>query len=88
MSEVEKPAKKPRAPRTTKTKIEPKIAKPKAIKTKSVDEIELTAMQVADYLKAHPDFFIEHVQLLEHLSIPHPSGGAVSLISKQLELFR
>ncbi len=26
--------------------------------------------------------------MLEHLTIPHPSGVAVSLISKQLELFR
>ena len=49
---------------------------------------KLTARQVEDYLQEHPDFFHDHVNLLEHLSIPHPSGEAVSLISKQLEIFR
>ncbi len=49
---------------------------------------KLTASQVEDYLQEHPDFFHDHVNLLEHLSIPHPSGEAVSLISKQLEIFR
>ncbi len=49
---------------------------------------EITAAQVEDYLRKHPDFFHKHLNLLEHMSIPHPSGSAVSLISKQLELFR
>lgn len=49
---------------------------------------ELTSSQVADYLLKHPEFFHEHLSLLEHMSIPHPTGSAVSLISKQLELFR
>ncbi|WP_428356381.1 DUF484 family protein [Methyloprofundus sp.] len=49
---------------------------------------ELNNVEVADYLKQHPEFFHEHLDLLEHISIPHPSGDAVSLISKQLELFR
>lgn len=48
----------------------------------------LTTEQVADYLKQNPDFFHNHIGLLEHLSIPHPSGNAISLISKQLEIFR
>ncbi len=49
---------------------------------------EITSAQVEDYLRKHPEFFHEHLNLLEHMSIPHPSGSAVSLISKQLELFR
>lgn len=49
---------------------------------------EMSSMEVEAYLKQHPDFFYEHLELLEHISIPHPSGDAVSLISKQLELFR
>jgi uncharacterized protein YigA (DUF484 family) len=49
---------------------------------------ELTSAQVEDYLRQHPEFFHEHLNLLEHMSIPHPSGNAISLISKQLELFR
>ncbi|MGR9012287.1 MAG: DUF484 family protein [Gammaproteobacteria bacterium] len=49
---------------------------------------EITSAQVEDYLRKHPEFFHEHLNLLEHMSIPHPTGSAVSLISKQLELFR
>ena len=49
---------------------------------------ELSSVDVEAYLKKHPEFFHEHLELLEDISIPHPSGGAVSLISKQLELFR
>jgi hypothetical protein len=49
---------------------------------------EINAAQVAHYLQTHPDFFHEHELLLEQLSIPHHTGGTVSLISKQLELFR
>jgi len=49
---------------------------------------DMTGVQVEHYLLQHPDFFNEHLNLLEQLSIPHPSGSAVSLISKQLELFR
>jgi len=49
---------------------------------------EPSASQVEDYLQQHPDFFHEHLNLLEQMSIPHPSGIAISLISKQLELFR
>lgn len=49
---------------------------------------ELNSVAVEAYLKEHPEFFHEHLQLLEHISIPHPTGNAVSLISKQLELFR
>lgn len=43
---------------------------------------------VVEYLRQHPDFFQHHLDLLEQMQIPHPSGSAVSLISKQLELFR
>jgi uncharacterized protein YigA (DUF484 family) len=49
---------------------------------------DLSASQIEDYLQQHPDFFHEHLNLLEQMSIPHPSGTAISLISKQLELFR
>jgi uncharacterized protein YigA (DUF484 family) len=49
---------------------------------------QLSSNQVADYLQQHPEFFHAHLALLENMSIPHPSGNAISLISKQLELFR
>jgi len=48
----------------------------------------LEPAQVENYLLEHPEFFHQHLSLLENLSIPHPSGNAVSLISKQLEIFR
>ncbi|MFI3195669.1 MAG: DUF484 family protein [Methylococcaceae bacterium] len=48
----------------------------------------LSAQQVEHYLQKHPEFFSEHLDLLEKIEIPHPSGNAVSLISKQLEIFR
>ncbi|MDD5580328.1 MAG: DUF484 family protein [Methylobacter sp.] len=49
---------------------------------------ELTSTQVEQYLQQNPEFFNEHLNLLEQMSIPHPSGTAISLISKQLEIFR
>lgn len=48
----------------------------------------LTAKQVEDWLYDHPDFFSQHLNLLENMFIPHPSGEAISLVSKQLELLR
>ena len=51
-------------------------------------QTQLDDDQVAAYLQLHPDFFQDHLDLLERMHIPHPSGNAISLISKQLELFR
>lgn len=50
---------------------------------------EWDAQSVADYLRQHPDFFNQHLDLLEKLAIPHPvRGNVVSLIARQLEIFR
>ena len=54
----------------------------------SGQDLALNATQVEDYLQQYPDFFHDHLNLLEQMSIPHPSGTATSLILKQLELFR
>ena len=43
---------------------------------------------VAAYLKAHKDFFNTHQDLLLELSIPHESGKAVSLLERQVAVFR
>ncbi len=48
----------------------------------------ISADQVLDYLREHSDFFVENSELLELLKIPHPSGQAVSLVTKQLEIYR
>jgi len=52
------------------------------------DQIPLSEEQVVAYLQENPEFFRDHLGLLERMQIPHPSGNAVSLIAKQLELFR
>jgi len=54
----------------------------------TLEQADLNPAQVEAYLQNHPEFFHQHLALLENLSIPHPSGNAVSLISKQLEIFR
>jgi len=49
---------------------------------------DLTPEQVADYLRANPDFFIEQDELLRSLTLPHDSGRAISLVERQVHLFR
>ena len=43
---------------------------------------------VANWLKQHPDFFQNQSDLLLQLSIPHPSGKAISLLERQVAVFR
>jgi len=57
-------------------------------KVDNSDQEDLSSKKVEEYLHHHPEFFHQHLDLLESMSIPHPSGNAVSLIAKQLELFR
>ncbi len=50
---------------------------------------ELTAQEVAAYLRENPDFFRLNADLLLELRVPHSSGaGAVSLVERQLDLLR
>lgn len=44
--------------------------------------------EVIEYLQEHPDFFITHTHLLADLVVPHESGGAVSLIERQVAVLR
>ncbi len=53
-----------------------------------VEAVELTAEQVAGFLGTHPEFFLEHENLLTELSLPHDSGKAVSLLEHQVMLLR
>ncbi|MGM0767844.1 MAG: DUF484 family protein [Pseudomonadota bacterium] len=48
----------------------------------------LTREQVADYLRANPDFFVDQDELLRSLTLPHDSGRAISLVERQVHLFR
>lgn len=54
----------------------------------SQDAPELTAEAVADYLRSHPEFFIGHEDVLAELKLPHNSGRAISLVERQVHLFR
>lgn len=49
---------------------------------------EPSEAQVATWLKTHQDFFERHPDLLTELSIPHVSGGAVSLVERQVNVLR
>jgi uncharacterized protein YigA (DUF484 family) len=49
---------------------------------------EISAEQVARYLQEHKEFFINHSELLADLSLPHESGGAVSLLERQVKILR
>lgn len=44
--------------------------------------------RVHDYLARHPDFFERHPRLLSSLRLPHASGGAVSLVERQVSVLR
>ena len=40
--------------------------------------------QVLDYLEEHPGFLLDNPDVLAALEIPHPCGGAVSLVAHQV----
>lgn len=53
-----------------------------------VDEEPVSEAAVIEYLRNHPDFFEQHQPLLAILRVPHPAGGAVSLIERQVSVLR
>ncbi|MFT7132018.1 MAG: hypothetical protein ACI81O_000726 [Cyclobacteriaceae bacterium] len=57
-------------------------------KTQTQAQSPLDAAQVADYLSANPDFFVNHDALLLDLQLPHAHGGDVSLVERQVSLLR
>ncbi|MGR9089271.1 MAG: DUF484 family protein [Gammaproteobacteria bacterium] len=46
------------------------------------------ALAVAAYLKANPAFFADHPDVLHEIDIRHASGGAVSLLERQVTSLR
>lgn len=44
--------------------------------------------QVIDYLKDNTEFFVSHEELLAELKLPHHTGGAVSLVERQVSTLR
>ncbi len=51
-------------------------------------EAESSEQATHDYLAAHPDFFEHHASLLSSLHLPHATGGAVSLVERQISVLR
>lgn len=43
---------------------------------------------VADWLLEHPDFLLRRPEVLAQISIPHSTGGAASLIERQVSVLR
>lgn len=51
--------------------------------------MKLEAEDVAAYLKAHPEFFEQHPELLTEIALPHPNGGkTISLAERQVASLR
>lgn len=44
--------------------------------------------KIVNYLQSEKDFFARHSDLLINLTLPHPSGVAVSLVERQMVLLR
>ena len=49
---------------------------------------ELDPNDVVDYLRTHPEFFLQQDDLLAELSLPHESGQAISLLERQVTILR
>lgn len=52
------------------------------------EESTLSAEQVEDYLRKHPEFFIARDELLADITLPHESGKAISLLERQVTILR
>ncbi len=49
----------------------------------------LTDEQVSEYLRSHPDFWSDKLELLAEIKLPHDAGGqTVSLIERQVAVLR
>jgi len=48
----------------------------------------LNEREIVEYLRKNPEFFNQHPELLADLKVPHQTGGAVSLIERQISVLR
>jgi uncharacterized protein YigA (DUF484 family) len=49
------------------------------------DSNQVMADDVAAWLKANPDFFMDHSEVFSAMRVPHPAGGhAISMVERQL----
>lgn len=50
--------------------------------------LEINDQQVEEYLNRHRNFFVGRDKLLSKMRIPHETGASVSLVERQLNLYR
>ncbi len=55
---------------------------------REISALPLTEQMIGDYLRAHPEFFDAHPELLLQLRLPHVERGTVSLIEHQQRRLR
>lgn len=58
------------------------------MQTASDDSQPVSEEQIIKYLRNHPDFFQQHSHLLSELHLRHESGGAISLVERQVAILR
>ena len=51
-------------------------------------DIKDTERDIVRYLRDHPDFFERHQGLLADMLLPHETGGAISLLERQVSVLR
>lgn len=56
--------------------------------TETLNQGELSATDVAAYLRQHPHFFEDYPNLLKQLHLLHDSGDAISLMERQNQILR
>lgn len=64
------------------------MTKDSIAKASVAEESTLSAEQVEDYLRKHPEFFIARDELLADITLPHESGKAISLLERQVTILR
>ena len=55
---------------------------------KEIKKKSLTNKEVADFLLFNPDFLSKNPEILNSIEVIHETGGAVSLIQRQVEMLR
>ncbi len=61
------------------------MTRPEALPVPPTEEEE---QAVLEFLRRAPDFFVRHAELLAEMPVRHGSGGAVSLIERQVRVLR
>jgi uncharacterized protein len=62
---------------------------PRLVSDAYIDYMNLGPEEVAHYLRAHPEFFEDHADMLTEIQLPHPhGGGAIPISERQIGALR